>query len=344
MINGKPIVSIITPSYNRADIVHETAESIFKQSYSYWEWVIVDDGSTDNSWQVLESFAARDNRVKIFKRDREPKGACACRNIAVQKSSGVYLIFLDTDDLITSFCIEQRMQAALQYPDCDFVIFPMLLFKKKPDDMRVLWNIDKDKDDIDRLFFGDAICQGTGTLWKKSSFIEIGMWDERLLLWQDVELHLRSLIQGLKYKKCLHLRPDTFLRVSDVSLSRTGYHSLPKLQSRLRVLKETINAISDKGKFIIYCKGLRFMFIDLFLNAAKGRHSTVAQELFAITGKYPLFTEGEVRNMKKFLTVYRFRMYKIPGLNGRLTERIATMEKAPQATLGTQPYEDKIVL
>src|SRR5579875_652313 len=102
------VVSIITPSFNRADIVGETAASIFNQTYPHWEWVIVDDGSTDNSWEVLQQLAAKDERVKIFRRNREPKGACACRNIAIENCSGEYLIFLDTDDLLASFCLEQR--------------------------------------------------------------------------------------------------------------------------------------------------------------------------------------------------------------------------------------------
>ena len=98
-------VSIITPSFNRAYILHETAESIFRQTNPNWEWVIVDDGSTDDSWEVINKYAAEDSRVKVFKRDREPKGACTCRNIAVSKATGEFLIFLDTDDLLASFCI-----------------------------------------------------------------------------------------------------------------------------------------------------------------------------------------------------------------------------------------------
>ena len=49
------LVSIITPSFNRADIIHETAQSIFNQTYDNWEWIIVDDGSTDLSWSIIEN-------------------------------------------------------------------------------------------------------------------------------------------------------------------------------------------------------------------------------------------------------------------------------------------------
>ena len=220
-----PVVSIITPSYNRADLVEETARSIYSQHYPHWEWVIVDDGSTDGSWEILEGFAATDDRVRIFRRHRQPKGACACRNIAVEKATGKYLIFLDTDDVLADHCLEQRVAAMQQAPDIDFIIFPMLMFKRERHDMNLLWNIDKEGDDIERLLFGDGVCPGTGTIWKKESFVRIGMWKEDLGMWQDVELHLRSMLEGLKFAKRFDLPPDIYLRVSDVSISRTGFHS-----------------------------------------------------------------------------------------------------------------------
>src|SRR5690606_21008508 len=220
----------------------------FNQTYENWEWMIVDDGSTDNSWDVLQSFAARDQRVKIYKRDREPKGACICRNIAVERCSGDYVMFLDTDDLLAPFCLEQRAKAVSEAPDCDFVIFPMLLFKKTPDDLGLLWNIDKDEDDLSRVLKGDAVCQGTGPLWKKRSFVDVGMWNADLKLWQDVELHIRSFLYPVKYKKRLDLSPDVYLRISDDSLSRINYHSAPKLKSRNEVYRYTIDEFAKLGK------------------------------------------------------------------------------------------------
>ncbi|MDA9019075.1 glycosyltransferase, partial [Flavobacteriales bacterium] len=62
------MISIITPSFNRAYIIDETAQSIFNQSSSDWEWIIVDDGSTDESWGKLQSYAASDSRVRVFQR------------------------------------------------------------------------------------------------------------------------------------------------------------------------------------------------------------------------------------------------------------------------------------
>ena len=60
------MISIITPSFNRSYIIDETAQSIFAQSDHRWEWIIVDDGSTDDSWEKIQGYAKKDDRVKVL--------------------------------------------------------------------------------------------------------------------------------------------------------------------------------------------------------------------------------------------------------------------------------------
>lgn len=340
MLNQK--VSIITPSFNRANIIHETAESIFRQSNPDWEWVIVDDGSTDDSWEVINKFATKDSRVKVYQRDREPKGACTCRNIAVTKSSGEFLIFLDTDDLLASFCLEQRLEAFKSNPTMDFIIFPMLLFKQQPDDLKLLWNIDTRVDDIERILLGDPVCQGTGTLWKKESFVKAGMWSEHLLLWQDIELHLRVLLQDLQYVKRFDLQPDVFLRISDISLSRTGYHSLPKFLSRLQVLKETATTILQKNKLSQYKVGLQHMFIDLFVNAAGSNYHQQLQEMLALQKNWDLFTATEQKYLKRYAFVRKQKLYKIPFLQKNSLKQITKGLSQQEPSLNHISYTNNI--
>lgn len=319
-------VSIITPSYNRANIIHETAESIFRQTYPNWEWIIVDDGSSDNSWEIIKKYAACDSRVKVFKREREPKGACPCRNIAVEKSSGDFLIFLDTDDLLASFCIEQRVEAFLNNPEMDFIVFSTLMFKNKPDDLKLLWNIDSEQDDIDRILIGDPICQGTGTIWKKSSFEKIGMWDERLYLWQDIQLHLRSLISGLKYCKRMDLSPDVFIRISDVSLSRTDFHSLPKLKSRYLVFEEVIIELKKQEKIENHSVALKDMFISIFLNSLNVKSFDISNDLLNTSKKVQLFSKYEIQLLKFIILIYKVRLNKLNVLSyfsGRILKRFS---------------------
>lgn len=336
---SQPVVSIITPSFNRADLVGETAKSIFAQHYPHWEWVIVDDGSTDDSWEILEGFAASDARVRVFKRDRGPKGACSCRNIAVERSAGSLLLFLDTDDLLADHCLAQRVQAMQQAPSMDFIIFSMLLFRKQRDDMNLLWNIDSTRDDVERILFGDAVCQGTGTIWKKESFVRIGLWKEDLRLWQDVELHLRSLLEGLKYTKRFDLPPDIFLRVTEVSLSRTGFHAPEKLVSRITVLRETGARMLEKGNQRRYQRGLRSMFIDLFHNGVVSRQYAALAELQVLDRAWELFSSQERAWMRAFTLVYRLRGYRIPGLSGLLIRRIRALEPKPESSLNRVVFQ-----
>lgn len=338
-----PTVSIITPSFNRASLVRETAESIFSQTYSNWEWVIVDDGSTDNSWEILKEFSAADTRVRIFQRDRMPKGACTCRNIAVENATGEYLIFLDTDDLLAPWCLKQRVDAAKQDPEYDFLIFPMLLFRKKSDDMGLLWNIDNDQDDLHRILVGDPVCQGTGTLWKRESFIKAGKWKEDLNLWQDVELHIRTILQGRTFKKRLDLLPDIYIRVSDISLSRTSYHSLPKLHSRISVLKETVLTMAAQNKLEQYGEGLKFMAGTVLLSAINSGYLKEARDVQKFCFHYRIFRKTENGFFSNYLRAKQFKLLKVPYINRVMSARIKSVIPDQKSHLGIVPYKQPLV-
>lgn len=302
------IVSIITPSFNRASVVTETAESILNQTYPHWEWVVVDDGSTDNSWNVLRSLAERDARIKIFQRDRDPKGACTCRNIAVEKSTGTYLIFLDTDDVLAPFCLEQRVKAMEEQPENDVVIFSMLLFKKQLNDVNLLWNVEKDEDDLMRVLKQDPVCQGTGTLWKKSTFQQVGMWREDLRIWQDIELHIRSFLWPVKFAKRLELPPDVYLRISDDSLSRVNFHDKSKVKSRVEVCLYACRSIIEKGLLEKYSKGLRSMTTEIFLGMVFQNQFLVCISFLKQIRQFNIFSDSELSVFRKFLWVHRFRL------------------------------------
>jgi glycosyltransferase involved in cell wall biosynthesis len=333
-------VSIITPSFNRAYIIGETAESIFKQTYSNWEWVIVDDGSTDNSWDLIQQYARNDDRVKVYQRDREPKGACVCRNIAVEKCTGDYLIFLDTDDLLAPFCLEQRVSALEEKRDCDFVIFPMLIFKKNTDDLNILWNIETAEDDLSRILKGDPICQGTGTLWKKTSFQKIGMWKEDLMLWQDIELHIRSLLWPVKFAKKMDLIPDVYLRVSDDSLSRVGYFSKSKMLSRISVYTDTCKRLIELNLLGKYKEGIRIMGLDVIKSAINSKLYSAAKSVIALCESNKIFTCAEIRLLRNLLIANKIKLYYLPFLYKKITDNADRIEDKKNGYLSTINYLD----
>ena len=92
------LVSIITPSYNSARFINECISSVLEQTYTNWELIIVDDASNDNSRELISSIAARDNRIKFVFLTKNI-GVAGARNIALERSKGRYIAFLDSDDV-----------------------------------------------------------------------------------------------------------------------------------------------------------------------------------------------------------------------------------------------------
>jgi len=86
------LVSIITPVYNASRFIKDTAKSVFNQSYSNWEWILVDDCSKDNSWLILSELAKNDNRVKIYSNKINLKSG-KTRNLAIKKAKGRFVSF-----------------------------------------------------------------------------------------------------------------------------------------------------------------------------------------------------------------------------------------------------------
>ena len=93
-----PLVSIIMPTFNRAELIGESLDSVLSQSYLNWECIIVDDGSTDATATIVESYLIKDKRFRYFYKENE--GAALAKNHAIEKSKGEYILPLDSDDLI----------------------------------------------------------------------------------------------------------------------------------------------------------------------------------------------------------------------------------------------------
>ena len=108
---SKKQITIIIPLFNRASLIQETLHSIQAQTSKEWQCIVVDDGSTDNSCQVVSDFAKNDTRIKLVERDRTTKGANTCRNIGLDIASTEWLMFFDSDDLMLPWCIEKRINA-----------------------------------------------------------------------------------------------------------------------------------------------------------------------------------------------------------------------------------------
>ena len=112
------MISIITPNYNCVKFIAETIESVLAQTYQNWEMIIVDDCSTDGSYEIALKYAEKDKRIKIFRMDHN-SGAAYCRNKGIELSKGEYIAFLDSDDLWMPEKLEKQVEFMIAN-NCDF--------------------------------------------------------------------------------------------------------------------------------------------------------------------------------------------------------------------------------
>jgi len=91
-------VSIVMPAHNAEAYIKEAIGSVLKQSYEFWELIVVDDCSKDNTGSIVEEFAAKDPRIRYYKLEKN-KGVANARNVGINMAQGRYLAFLDSDDV-----------------------------------------------------------------------------------------------------------------------------------------------------------------------------------------------------------------------------------------------------
>ena len=109
--NNKPLVSVIMPVYNAEKYLDRSISSIINQTYDNLEILLIDDCSTDNSYNILKEYAKKDKRIKVF-HNQENQHVSETRNVGIRNSTGKYLYFIDSDDFIDNDYIEHLVNTA----------------------------------------------------------------------------------------------------------------------------------------------------------------------------------------------------------------------------------------
>ncbi|MCG3178399.1 MAG: hypothetical protein BIFFINMI_00726 [Phycisphaerae bacterium] len=120
---SEPAVSVIVPAYNAADVVGQALQSVREQTFTDYEVVVVDDGSSDATWEVLEKWAGQWDRLRVFR--AEHAGLAAARNRAVREMRGQWIALLDADDLWLPDKLARCMAFLADHPDLSIVYTPM---------------------------------------------------------------------------------------------------------------------------------------------------------------------------------------------------------------------------
>lgn len=206
-----PAVSIITPHFDRPGLLRDMVDSVISQSFSSWELIIVDDQSSDDHFAEIRKLSEHE-QIQVLRRERSPKGPSHCRNLGLALARGSFVLFLDSDDLLAPWCLEDRVTVLQDRPELDFAVFPVLLFHSVPGDRNLLWNRLTGGDDLERFLGSTPPWCMTSPLWRSKAVRGIGGLAINLRYGTDSELHTRALLRGLHYEKFPEHLPDMFVR------------------------------------------------------------------------------------------------------------------------------------
>ena len=107
----QPLVTVLTPAYNRAGFIAEAVESVLNQSYGNIEYIVVDDGSSDGTFEILQEYEAAGKLTLLTHENHSNRGQSAALNVGLRAANGRYLVILDSDDLLGSHlaCSERHL-------------------------------------------------------------------------------------------------------------------------------------------------------------------------------------------------------------------------------------------
>ena len=199
------LVSIIIPTFNRADLIGDTLDSVAAQTYPHWECVVVDDGSTDETGETVLRWTESDSRFQFhISPDSKPKGANACRNYGLNLSQGSFVNFLDSDDRLVPSKLVEQIAAFDADPTLDLVTSKHQYFGGLADENVTPLVYAREEAWLEAIWlerrFGTLWNTNSG-LWKRSVVVALGGWNETVKNWQDHELNLRALLSGYKVER-----------------------------------------------------------------------------------------------------------------------------------------------
>lgn len=115
-------ISVITASYNYAQYIEEAIDSVINQSYQNWELIVVDDGSSDNSVEIIKKYEQKDSRIKLFQHENaQNKGLKETLLLGISCASGDWIAFLESDDFFAPDNLAQKVKIAQEFPDAKLI-------------------------------------------------------------------------------------------------------------------------------------------------------------------------------------------------------------------------------
>jgi len=241
------LVSVIIPVFNSAPYLDACLRSVLKQNYKELEIVIINDGSTDNSLEIIEEFIKIDNRIKVL--NQENHGLGYTRNRGILESHGRYLFFLDSDDILPENSIQTLVNATLMY-DADYSVGKVLRFNSERRYVPIRHSEFQlyDQNEATSLLRKTELLQDSiacNKLWKKDFIIENKLFFTEGKYYEDLKMTLQAAVLA---KKIVVTNKTVYLwRVRDDE----GSPSITQQQMKLGNTQDRISALIENRKWLV---------------------------------------------------------------------------------------------
>lgn len=251
-----PLVSIIVPAYNYGHLIDQTLSDLLLQTWQNWECIVVDDGSKDNTAEVVKSFCDRDSRFIYHYKNNA--GLSAARNTGIALAKGQFIQLQDADDLLEHRKLEVQLALFKSQPKADIVYSEVRYFRTSHpnerrftmDESNIPWNVGLSSDRHEELscsLMHRNIMAVNCPLIKKEVFDEIGPFDISLKSVEDWEYWCRCVIKGKYF--LFDPSEDSFalVRMHDGSMSTNLIKMTEASLQARKTLRNMIDQMPDSG-------------------------------------------------------------------------------------------------
>lgn len=230
-MNNKPLISVITPSYNSKAYIIETVDSVLNQSYTNFEMLIIDDCSNDGSYELIKDYIKADDRIKVYRLEKNNGCPAGPRNYALGIAQGEYVAFLDSDDIWHKDKLKIQLEYMLDN-DCFFTASEIKIFHNKVEveneiDAKLELDLTKvNKIAHSKLIFKNII-PNSSVMLRKNKIGELKFnIDLRYKAIEDYHMWLRILEKG---GECCKLSFNLlFYRIAETSISKSKFAMFKK--------------------------------------------------------------------------------------------------------------------
>ncbi len=244
-LNDLPTVSVVIIVYNGAQYIKGAIESVLNQSFKNWEIVVVDDGSTDNTRDVLKQWI-EECKINYFYQDN--KGTSGAYNTGVRLAKGKYIKFLDCDDFLYPEQLKIQVNHLLDKPESVISVTNYELEFANKTKKTIESTLNKDNQ-LARFIEGNP-CPGHTILITRKLIIEAGGFDEELINHEDTDLWIRIILKGGVFERVNYL--GCCYRILDGSVSsepnKVFRHSQQFYEKLNRILLQTINQLDNEAR------------------------------------------------------------------------------------------------